>query len=891
MRTLRAWWSRLGGFLSPHRGERDFADELQSHLDLHIDDNLRAGMTPEEARRHALVKLGSIASVSEAQRERRGLPRLESIVQDVRYAVRGMRRQPAFAAACTTTLALGIGANSAIFSVVNGVLFAPLPYHAPGQLVSIWIRNPEVRREPGPMSVLDARDLQRMLQTADVEALQANVIPSTLVVDGQGVPAQRVMMTAGMFRLLGRAPLLGRPLEARDGPGAIVLSYAFWQRQFGGDPSVIGRTLAEGRRAVTVVGVMPRDFGFPYPSMLRATVSFVGSTDVDFWVAMPEVGAAAEANGALSRNARLTAVVARLKGGAGIDALRADVEAAWARLADAHPATNAGWRPEVVPLHEQTVGGVQSQLLLLFGSVGIVLIVACVNVTNLLLARGVARQRELALRSALGAGRGRLLQQVVIETLVLSAAGAIAGVAIARWTTPLVVQWAPAAIPRLAEIETDWMVVAFAAGLATLCGVVVGLVPGATAARVAVRQVIDESSRGSSGGRRRLRDVLVAAQVALAVVLTVGAGLLTRSFVAALATHPGFQADHLLTVQINAPGQYDTPAKRIAFYSQLFERLEAVPGVIAAGGTTRLPLAGANSSTSIAIVGSEPPEGQWPEVDFRRAVHHYFETMAIPIRRGRGFTDADREGAPPVAIVNDALVQKIFGGRDPIGSQIRLGESSPVRQATIVGVVGDLRHQRLDVAPNAEVYVNYLQAVPVAPSLVIRTAGDPAAMSAAIRAAIREVDASMLPANVKTMEELRAASVAPRIFLMVLIGVFGGLALVLAAVGVYGVLSLAVAERMREIGIRLALGASPRGLVTLVMSRAAVLTVSGLAAGIVLALALSPLVGSQLYGVGAADPATLAGVVAALFVVSLIASAIPARKVLRVDPVKTLRRD
>jgi predicted permease len=385
--------------------------------------------------------------------------------------------------------------------------------------------------------------------------------------------------------------------------------------------------------------------------------------------------------------------------------------------------------------------------------------------------------------------------------------------------------------------------------------------------------------------------VLVSAQVALAVVLAVGAGLLTRSFAAALATDPGFQSDHLLTMQINAPGRYDTPARRVAFYEQLFARLEAVPGVIAAGGTTRLPLGGANSSTQIAVVGSEPPEGQWPEVDFRRAVHRYFETMGIPVRRGRGFSDADREGAPPVAVVNEALVQKIFGGRDPIGEQIRLGPSSPVRQATIVGVVGDLRHQRLDVAPNAEVYVNYLQAVPVAPLLVIRTSADPASMSASIRAALREVDAAMLPANIKTMEELRSASVTPRIFLMALIALFGGLALVLAAVGVYGVLSLAVAERTREIGIRLALGASPRGLMALVMNRALVLTASGLLAGIGLALALSPLVASQLYGVGAADPATIAGVVVALFVVSLFASAIPARRVLRIDPVTTLRCD
>jgi putative ABC transport system permease protein len=892
MRSLRAWRSRVLGFIAPNRGEREFADELQSHLEHHIDDNLRAGMTPDEARRRALAKLGSVAGVREAHRDRRGLPVVESLMQDVRYALRGMRRQPSFAAACIATLALGIGANSAIFSVVNGVLFAPLPYDQPERLASIWIRNPELKTDATALSAPDLIELKRMLQSADLEALQANVIPSNVIVSGETVPAQGVLMTTGMFRLLGRTPLLGRPLQASDGANAIVLSHAFWRRQFAADPAVIGKVVGSGRRAITIVGVMPPDFLFPYPSMLRASVSFTGSSEVDFWAVMPDaIVPDSDPNGVMNRNTRVFAVVARMKEGVGLETLRADVDVAWRQLAQAFPDTNAGWRPEIVPLHEQAVGAVRKQLLLLLGSVAIVLIVACVNVTNLLLARGVARQRELALRSALGAGRGRLLQQVVVESVTLSLLGALAGMLIARWATPLLVNFAPAGTPRLAEVSTNWTVAVFAAAIATACGVLVGLVPGFGAARATVRQALDTGGRGSTGGRRRLRDVLVATQVALAVVLAVGAGLLTRSFTAVLATDPGFKVDRLLTMAINAPGQYDTAAKRVGLYERLFARLEAVPGVIAVGGTTRLPLGGANSSTQVAEAGNEPPEGQWPEVDFRRAVHRYFEAMGIPLRSGRFFTDGDRDGAAPVVILNDALAQRMFGSRDPIGRQIRLGPSSPVRQATVIGVVGDLRHQRLDVAPRPEVYVNYLQAVPVAPFLVLRTSGEPGAMSASIRAAVREVEPSILPSNIKTMEELRSASVTPRIFLMVLIGVFGGLALALAAIGVYGVLSLAVAERMREMGIRLALGASPKELMALVMSRAAALTVSGLTVGIGLALALSPLVGSQLYGVRALDPPTLASVVAALLVVSLLASAIPARRVLRVDPAKTLRCD
>jgi putative ABC transport system permease protein len=375
------------------------------------------------------------------------------------------------------------------------------------------------------------------------------------------------------------------------------------------------------------------------------------------------------------------------------------------------------------------------------------------------------------------------------------------------------------------------------------------------------------------------------------VVLTIGAALLTRSFLAVLDTDPGFRPDHLLTVAINAPRHYDTDEKRVGLYARLFARLEEVPGVISVGGTTRLPLGGSNSSTQVAIEGRVPPTGQWPETDFRRAMHRYFETMGIPVRRGRVFTGADRAGAPPVAVINETFAKKMFGDEDPIGRQLRLGPSSPLRQATIVGIVGDLRHQRLDVAPNPEVYVSDLQAAPYAPLLVIRTSVEPAGLAAAIRAAIRDVDSSLRPYNVRTMDELRTESVTPRIFLMALILGFGVLTLALAAIGVYGVVSLIVAERTREIGIRLALGASWRGLIALVIRQALYLTLAGVVAGVIAAIALSPLVASQLFGVGGSDPVTIAIVVATLMTVALLAAAIPAARVLRVDPVKTLRCD
>jgi putative ABC transport system permease protein len=474
---------------------------------------------------------------------------------------------------------------------------------------------------------------------------------------------------------------------------------------------------------------------------------------------------------------------------------------------------------------------------------------------------------------------------------VLSSIGAGLGLFFARWATPILVQWAPRDTPRISEVTTDWTVVLFTMAIAVLCGVIVGMMPGLGASRVSVREAIGDGGRTASDGRRRLRGLLVAAEVGLAVVLTIGAGLLARSFISVVNVDAGFKSDHLLTMAINVPGPYDTAGKRIGFYQRLIQRIEAVPGVVSVGGTTRLPLGGANSTTQVAVEGRIPAEGQWPEADFRRAVHRYFETMGVPVKRGRVFTDADRADAPPVVVINESLARKIFGDEDPIGRQIRLGPSSPVRQATVIGIVGDLRHQRLDVAPAAEVYVNYLQAVPVAPLLVIRTAADPAALAASVRAAMKEIDVSMIPGNTRTMDDLRAASVSERVFVMGLILSFGVLALVLAAIGVYGVLSLIVAERTREIGIRLALGASPRGLVALVVKQSLGLTAIGIIAGVIVAVALSPLVASQLYGVAGSDPATIAAVVSALLAVALIAAAIPAARVLRIDPIKTLRCD
>jgi predicted permease len=455
--------------------------------------------------------------------------------------------------------------------------------------------------------------------------------------------------------------------------------------------------------------------------------------------------------------------------------------------------------------------------------------------------------------------------------------------------TPLLVRLAPPGTPRLAEIGVDWTVGVFTAGAAILCGLVLAAISGEGGSETALNDAMSDGGRGASPGRRRVRGGLVALQVALAAALSVGAGLLTRSFLRVLEVDPGFTTESVLSVGITTPARVGTDAARVEYYRQLFAALKAVPGVVSAGGVTRLPLGGANSSIEVAVVGRVPPDGQWPLADFRRAVHDYFTAVGISLRRGRPFTDADGPDAPPVAIVNAAFARQMFGDDDPLGRRIRLGQGSPLREATIVGIVGDVRHAGLDVAPAPEVYVHYLQAPPVAPLLVVRTATDPAALAPDVRAALRAFDPALSLYNVRTMSELRSAAVRPRRFVMGLVAAFGGLALVLAAIGVYGALSLVVAERTREMAIRLALGARPAHLAARVAGHALRLAGAGAAGGIVLALMASPLLAHQLYGIRPADPVTLMAVAVGVLLVAAAAAARPAFRVLRADPLATLR--
>jgi predicted permease len=576
-----------------------------------------------------------------------------------------------------------------------------------------------------------------------------------------------------------------------------------------------------------------------------------------------------------------------------VESARADLAATARQLEQAWPATNHGWGATVTPLLDQTVGTVRPALLVLLGGVVFLLTMTCVNVANLLFARGVARQRDVAVRLALGAGRRRLIQQALIEGVLLAIVGGVAALAVARWGMSALLALAPADLPRLHGVALDGSVLTFTAAAALAAGVVIGAVSSLAAVGFDMSGALRDAGRGAIGShaRRRTRAALVVVEVALAVVLTVGAGLLIRSFVTLLNVDPGFRPESLLTLQMNIPDSYNTPAKRLAYYQTLFASLDAVPGVRSAGGTTRLPLGSTNVTTSIAVEGRDVAESALPEAELRRGMHDYFRAMGIPLLEGRTFSREDGPGAPPVAVINRALANRLFGRSSPIGHRVRMGGGPGGNWLTIVGVVGNIRHQGLEIAPAPEIYIHYMQGPPVAPFLVVRAAGDPAALGDAVRAAILRVDRSTPVFDMRTMMDVRSASVSQRRFVLALTALFGALALVLAGLGVYSVMSLIVAERRQEVGVRLALGARPAEIFALVLRQCLGLTSLGVGAGLGLAALLAPAMATQLYGVGAFDPLTFLAVPLVLASVAVVAASVPARGAMRVDPVTALRGD
>ena len=816
---------------------------------------------------------------------------LQSLLFDVRYATRMFARNPVFTLLAVTALTLGIGANTAIFTIVHGVLLKPLPYGDPDRLVMLWSTNTLEHRDRDTVAPRDFMDFRSATSFSALHATYGFLVPATLTTAGGAEQVIVTAVTPGTFEMLGRAPILGRTFTEQELSTAVVVSHAFWQSRLGADPNVIGRTLNIQYQPRTIVGVMPADFVYPYRTMLGPS-GFTRAFHVDAWVPLAFVQEDVRTTGVatLTRSARFLAVVGRLQPGMTIERAQAEVAGIARHLAESYPDSNRVVGTNVVGVHEQTVGAMRPALLLLVAGVGFVLLMACVNVANLLLARSTARQREMAVRSALGAGRGRLVRQTLVETSMLSLSGAVLALILMRIGMQSLLSLAPPEMPRIDEISPSLAVIAFTFGLAILTGALVGLVPAFAASRPEVQSSLKDSSRSAIGGRvqRRVRGALVVAEVGLAVVLTIGAGLLLRSFVSVLTVDAGFRPDHLLTLQITVPPRYQTPDHRRAFYSDLLARLERLPGVTAVGGTTRLPLGSTNVSTKLVVEGRSVPSAELPEVEFRRAIHNYFPAMGIRVLRGRSFDLNDGPAARPVAVVNETLARRVFGGEDPIGKRVQFGTAGG-SWVSIVGVIGDVRHAGLEAPAAPEVYIYYLQNPPVNPFIVLRTTTEPSVLISAVRDELRAVDKEIAAYDVRPMSQVRSESVSQRRFILLLVGTFGVVALVLAAVGVFGVMELVVSERRPELGIRLALGAQPRDVLRAVVSEGFWLAAIGVVAGLATSLILRPLLATQLFGIPVVDPATFVGVPVLLIAVATIASYVPARRTMKIDPAESLR--
>jgi putative ABC transport system permease protein len=802
------------------------------------------------------------------------------MIADVRYAMRMLAKSPAFTFIAVLTLGLAIGANTAIFSVVNAVLLRPLPYPDPEQVVRVFGTQPMLAEAPSsPANFLEWKTENQVF--THIAAWVGQGFNLTGTDKPERVIGARV--SSDLFPLLGVQPALGRVFtddEDRDGGDRVViLSYDFWQRRFAGDPNAIRQTITFSDRTYTIVGIMPRGFAFPSP---RAQV----------WT--PIAFNAAER---ATRDTNYIDVVARLKPGVSVAQAQANMNAITQSQAQRYPQTNVGVGAKVVSLQEHMVGNVRPMLVVLLAAVGFVLLIACANVANLLLARAAARHREMAIRGALGASRSRVVRLLLTESVLLAMVGGAVGLLLAIWGLDLLVSLKPANLPRLAEIGVNRTVFLFTAAVSVFTGVLFGLAPAWQVSKSDLNEGLKESGRGSDGPRRhRIRALLVISEVALSIVLLIGAGLMIRSFSRLLAVDPGFKTDHVLTAFVSLPvSKYSNHDQEVTFFDRLIERLRNVPGVSAAGVVTDIPLFG-GGSTGFDVEGRPPaPPGQRAMTDYRIISPDYFAAMGMRLLRGRAFSPRDNEAAPGVVIINETLATRFFAGEDPIGKRLDMS-GAPNDPREIVGVVADVRNYGVDAEVKPEAYVplfqsapGYLSSITSALTIVLRSTIEPTALGQTIREQVQALDKDQPVSELKTMESYLAESMAQRRFNMLLLAVFAGLALVLAAVGIYGVIAYTVTQRTHEMGIRIALGARGGDILRLVFSNAMATTVIGIVIGVGAAFGLTPLLRSLLYQVTATDPVVFAAIPLLLLIVAAIATYLPARRAMKVNPITALR--
>jgi predicted permease len=880
---LRQTWQRIGAFFRGRALDRELRDELATHLQLATDDYARQGMAPAEARRMAALKLGAVDAAREGHRDARGLPTLDSVLKDLGYALRGFRREPGFTGIAVLILALGIGANTAIFSVVNPLLLRPLPF--PGSERLTWISHQQgSQQREGDMSSLTFRvatfeEIQR--ESRSFESL-SGYFPffgfASYALTGQGDPERISGVDIGprFFEVLGVQPAHGRlfrPEELlKSGPPAAILTHAFWQRRFASNPAIVGQSISINDKLVTVVGVLPEDFDF--------AATFTPGVRVDFFVpAIFEV----------MRNwGNTLSLVGRLKPGVTVESARAELDQLMPRLNAAHKEWGGRVGARIVPLKEHVSGPMRRSLIVLWGAVGLVLLIVCANLSNLLLARTSARSKEIAVRMALGAGRIRVIRQLLTEGVVLSLAGAALGVPLAYALTAYLARGATLSVPLLSQVRVDGEALLFTAAIAMTAGVLFGTIP---AIRISGRDphlALKEQNRGSTEGRGHawVRSALVVAEVTLACVLLIGAGLLLRSFVQLLQVDLGFQPSRASALSLRArTGQ--TPAQEQALFAEIVRQVKTIPGVDGAGLTDALPF-DRNRSWGLAVPGETDDKTNYVGAFVYVVGPGYFDAMGIRLKAGREFGAEDTATSQLVVIVNEALARRLWGNQDPIGRPALGDPKNPYR---VVGVVANVRQTGLDEVPVNQMYVAQTQRGGGATDLIVRSTLPAATVASSLRAKLGALDSSLTATDFRPVESLVERAVSPRRFLLTLIAGFSVLAVVLACLGIYGVVSYGVSQREQEIGVRMALGATAANVGRQVIGDTLRLAVIGIALGLVLSLALARLISALLYGTSPTDMTTFGGTAAVLTLVALVAGAIPALRAARIDPMSALRAD
>jgi predicted permease len=865
--------------------EAELDDELRFHAAQQREKYVKSGMTPDEAARLVRLDFGGLDQVKEECREARGVQLMETLIQDVRYALRTLRKAPGFTLVALLTLGLGIGANTAMFSIVDGILLRPLPYQDPSRVIAISETTPKV----GTVSVsyLDFLDWRRDSRSfSDMAAVCGVGFNLAGISQPQTISGEAV--SPNFLSMLGVRPLMGRDFEASEAKtGAapvVLLSYHLWQSQFGGESGVAGRTISLDGRGFTIIGVLPADF--------RSTDKTDVMVPIGVWLTnRPDAATERGERGDMM-------VIGRLAPQASLGQAHAEMDGIAARLAQAYPGTNDQFGVFLRPVREVFVSDLRPAILLLLGAVMFVLLIACANVANLFLMRGAGRTKEVALRIALGASRGRIVRQMLAESFVLALLGGIFGLALAAVGIAGIGQLIPMDTLMGASVSLNGAALLFAAGAIVLSTFIFGLAPAIQSANTGVHAGLKDGGRtaGGAAGQNRWRSILAMAEVSLALVLLVGAGLMMKSLYRLLAVDPGFRADRVLTMEMSLrTSQYDQDGNILNFWQQVLDRVRTLPGVESAALGTAIPLTDNHSRADVTIEGMALPKpGSFPHPDTHIVSAGYASTLGVPLLRGREFTDADTENAPRVAMINARLAREYFPKENPVGKRIMFGRPSAKdapKWRTIVGVAGNTKLYGLANPSRLEIYVPYRQSVSSHMNLITKSNVDPAALASSIRAAVAEIDKDQPDFAMATMKQLIMDSVSTRRITLILLGLFSSLALVLAAIGIYGVISYSVAQRTHEIGIRMALGAAKTDVLEMILAQGARIAGAGVAIGMIASFGLTRWIANLLFSVSAADPLTFAAVAIVLTVVAMLACYIPARRTLRVDPMIALRHE